>query len=81
MRPRAVRVFEHEVGPASQRVPARAGIATLSGRATADNVQDGPTAPAYAAAFARVQEHLHAGNSYEVNLTHRLSPPSPTSTR
>ncbi|HEY0642717.1 MAG TPA: anthranilate synthase component I family protein, partial [Nocardioides sp.] len=27
----------------------------------------------YAAAFARVQEHLHAGNSYEVNLTHRLT--------
>src|SRR3546814_21053530 len=26
----------------------------------------------YAAAFARVQEHLHAGNSYEVNLTYRL---------
>jgi para-aminobenzoate synthetase len=25
----------------------------------------------YAAAFARVQEHLRAGNSYEVNLTHR----------
>ena len=27
----------------------------------------------YAAAFARVQEHLRAGNSYEVNLTYRLS--------
>ncbi len=26
----------------------------------------------YAAAYARVQEHLHAGNSYEVNLTHRI---------
>jgi len=26
----------------------------------------------YGAAFARVQEHLHAGNSYEVNLTYRL---------
>ncbi|TDD30468.1 anthranilate synthase component I family protein [Kribbella turkmenica] len=25
----------------------------------------------YAAAFAAVQEHLHAGNSYEVNLTYR----------
>ena len=29
-------------------------------------------APEYAEAFARVQEELHAGNSYEVNLTHRL---------
>ena len=27
---------------------------------------------AYADAFAAVQEHLHAGNSYEVNLTYRL---------
>ena len=27
----------------------------------------------YADAFARVQEHLYAGNSYEVNLTHRLT--------
>ncbi|MBC2931895.1 anthranilate synthase component I family protein [Nocardioides sp. zg-1228] len=34
-----------------------------------------PPAPptAYADAYARVQEHLHAGNSYEVNLTHRIS--------
>ena len=29
--------------------------------------------PHYAQAFARVQEHLHAGNSYEVNLTYRLA--------
>ena len=27
----------------------------------------------YAAAFARVQEQLHAGNSYEVNLTYRVA--------
>jgi len=32
-----------------------------------------PVPGAYAAAFARVQEHLHAGNTYEVNLTHRLA--------
>lgn len=32
--------------------------------------------PAYAAAFATVQEHLHAGNSYEVNLTYRTRTPS-----
>jgi para-aminobenzoate synthetase len=29
------------------------------------------TDPAYAKAFEAVQEHLHAGNSYEVNLTYR----------
>jgi para-aminobenzoate synthetase len=30
------------------------------------------TPPAYAAAYARVQEQLRAGNSYEVNLTYRV---------
>jgi para-aminobenzoate synthetase len=29
--------------------------------------------PGYAVAFDRVQEHLRAGNSYEVNLTYRLN--------
>jgi para-aminobenzoate synthetase len=34
--------------------------------------QHGPAAPLwYAQAFARVQEELHAGNSYELNLTYR----------
>ncbi|GGH36027.1 anthranilate synthase component I family protein [Microbacterium album] len=32
-----------------------------------------PTPQWYAEAFATVQEHLHAGNSYEVNLTYRGS--------
>jgi para-aminobenzoate synthetase len=60
-----VRLFEH---PA----PGRAGVApfaALAARPPAD-VPDVPEE--YAAAFARVQEHLHAGNTYEVNLTHRL---------
>ena len=30
----------------------------------------------YAAAYEAVQEHLHAGNSYEVNLTYRTRTPS-----
>jgi para-aminobenzoate synthetase len=30
----------------------------------------------YSHAFGRVQEHLHAGNSYEVNLTYRIETPS-----
>ncbi|MFC7503183.1 chorismate-binding protein, partial [Nocardioides sp. GCM10030258] len=34
------------------------------------------TPTAYATAFAQVQEHLHAGNSYEVNLTYRTRTPS-----
>jgi len=35
-----------------------------------------PVPPEYAAAFERVQEHLHAGNTYEVNLTYRVDTPS-----
>ncbi len=70
MRPRAVRVFEHAV--ADQRSPADRGSLKLSARARLDNVSESLTSQ-YADAFAAVQEHLHAGNSYEVNLTHRLT--------
>ena len=35
-----------------------------------------PVPKEYAAAFERVQEQLHAGNSYEVNLTYRVETPS-----
>jgi para-aminobenzoate synthetase len=48
----------------------------MSARARPDKFSESLTSPtpgAYADAFARVQEHLHAGNSYEVNLTHRLA--------
>ncbi|WP_344734316.1 anthranilate synthase component I family protein [Nocardioides fonticola] len=31
-----------------------------------------PVPAVYASAFARVQEHLHAGDTYEVNLTERI---------
>ncbi len=76
MRPRAVRVFEHEVGAASLSAssvsPLERGNQHSEGVAKASRSQDPPPS-SYAAAFARVQEHLHAGNSYEVNLTHRLS--------
>ncbi len=30
----------------------------------------------YAEAFGRVQQELHAGNTYEVNLTYRIEEPS-----
>jgi para-aminobenzoate synthetase len=68
MRPREVRVFEHAV----QRSPAGRGSLKLPGRARPDNFRERPTT-LYADAFATVQEHLRAGNSYEVNLTHRLT--------
>jgi len=77
MRPSQVRFFEHG---RVQDYPAGRGNLTLSGVATPTNVRFSPSPgdsdtsppPDYAAAFARVQEHLHAGNSYEVNLTYRV---------
>lgn len=71
MRPRAVRVFEHAAPPSGDSPPER-GVRHLAGVATASESRTSPPG-AYADAFARVQEHLHAGNSYEVNLTHRLT--------
>ncbi|TGN63434.1 anthranilate synthase component I family protein [Nocardioides eburneiflavus] len=71
MRPREVRVFEHAAEPSGDS-PLERGVRHLEGGATASESQTSPPR-AYAAAFARVQEHLHAGNSYEVNLTHRLA--------
>ncbi|MDR7253308.1 para-aminobenzoate synthetase [Nocardioides sp. BE266] len=68
MRPSAVRVFEH----AASESPADRGSLNLSARARPDKFSESLTTQ-YAAAFAAVQEHLHAGNSYEVNLTHRLA--------
>ncbi|NPD04262.1 anthranilate synthase component I family protein [Nocardioides sp. zg-1308] len=81
MRPREVRVFEHGVGPSMSVVsPHMRGNPNISRRAHPQKLESasgsrGPTPPpeSYAAAFARVQEHLRAGNSYEVNLTHRLT--------
>ena len=78
MRARHVRLFEHPepaAGPSgSGRVP-ETGPGPSLGHTTPLPVPDadaGPVPAGYAAAFARVQEHLHAGNTYEVNLTHRL---------
>jgi len=74
MRPTAVRVFEHPQ-PVHESPHVR-GVRHLEAVATPSKSPTRPPSPApaeYAAAFARVQEHLHAGNSYEVNLTHRLS--------
>jgi para-aminobenzoate synthetase len=68
MRSREVHVIEH---------PQTAGHQKLHGRAqpAASDHANGPTpVPAdYRDAFDRVQEQLRAGNSYEVNLTHRLT--------
>jgi para-aminobenzoate synthetase len=61
MRTRQVQVFHHPEDLAeTEAVPV--------GRPP-----DVPVPDEYAAAFAEVQEQLRAGNSYEVNLTHRLT--------
>ena len=52
------------------------GNRTFEGATTLEKVTEtsGSRRPeAYADAFVQVQEHLHAGNSYEVNLTYRLT--------
>ncbi|TYL55035.1 anthranilate synthase component I family protein [Nocardioides sp. BGMRC 2183] len=65
MRPSHVRMYEHQPAPTTPSVTLIEKFHRLSGET--------PTLPpTYRAAFAAVQEHLHAGNSYEVNLTHRL---------
>jgi para-aminobenzoate synthetase len=61
MRARHVDVVEH---------PEAAG--TSSDPAPASALPPALPPPDYRRGFRRVQEHLHAGNSYEVNLTYRL---------
>ena len=76
MRPRAVRVFEHaprQESPLQRGLPRGLAVATPNPRQAPPTPVTGGAPEAYAAAFAAVQEHLHAGNSYEVNLTHRLT--------
>lgn len=60
MHTRHVQVVEHPVAAARPGGPPTSSPTT------------GAPTEEYAAAFAAVQEHLHAGDSYEVNLTHRI---------
>jgi para-aminobenzoate synthetase len=60
MRSTNVRFFDHEHPTVS-----------TSSSALLHQPAAAATPPWYAAAFAEVQEQLHAGNSYEVNLTYR----------
>jgi para-aminobenzoate synthetase len=61
MRARHVRLFEHDEA-----------VETRHRETGSTGAEPMPIPHEYAAAFDRVQEHLHAGNSYEVNLTYRL---------
>jgi para-aminobenzoate synthetase len=59
MRPRHVQLFDHDVGAVVEvRGPLGPSLETTP-------------PPTYLTAFAEVQEQLHAGNTYEVNLTYR----------
>jgi len=84
MKPSHVRLFDHSPVEGSQVL---LGSLNFSSVATPQKFSDPsrtwdprtgpePVPTDYAEAFARVQEHLHAGNSYEVNLTYRLDEPS-----
>jgi para-aminobenzoate synthetase len=69
MRPRQVRMFSHELGG---RVAHLEAVATANKRRSPRSSGDSDSPPPpYTAGFETVQEHLHAGNSYEVNLTYR----------
>ncbi|MEO6511663.1 MAG: chorismate-binding protein, partial [Nocardioides sp.] len=71
MRATHLRFFDHELGIGHER---RSGTGYITPLVPNASVRRPPVD--YAAAFDRVQEHLHAGNSYEVNLTYRLETPS-----
>jgi para-aminobenzoate synthetase len=66
MRAPHVRFFDHEA----------LGTSYESSPPALDSYEASLVPEDYAAAYARVQEHLHAGNSYEVNLTYRVVTPS-----
>jgi para-aminobenzoate synthetase len=73
MRPREIRFFDHELAGQSLNLSAETSADKFRFPRLTGETDTPPTPPApYAAAFAEVQEQLHAGNSYEVNLTYRL---------
>lgn len=81
MRPSRVRrvvhgmAGEHPVGRVPPHIGASASV-DMCGNTRPAGCSRGPD-PAYREAFARVQERLHAGDTYEVNLTHRIEVDGP----
>jgi para-aminobenzoate synthetase len=67
MRPRHVRLYDHEPPARNSRFPREASRGKRE-----FHRGPGETPAPYATAFDRVQQQLLAGNSYEVNLTYRL---------
>jgi para-aminobenzoate synthetase len=69
MKPSRVRLFDHALPARNSSLAA--GVPSGQGQFHRVPGETAPP-PAYADAFTQVQEALHAGNSYEVNLTYRL---------
>ncbi|QIG45345.1 anthranilate synthase component I family protein [Nocardioides anomalus] len=70
MKPSHLRFFEHDLGVRNWSQTPGVSYSKREFHRPAGETHRPP--PAYAEAFARVQEELRAGNSYEVNLTYRL---------
>ncbi|MFL6004401.1 MAG: anthranilate synthase component I family protein [Nocardioides sp.] len=71
MRARHVRMFDHPADHATSPIGHKRQARAAELRRLVPN-GDIPEPPAdYVAGFQSVQQHLHAGNSYEVNLTYR----------
>jgi aminodeoxychorismate synthase component I len=72
MRPSHVRMFEHELLGHFLNSSGSAEAQKLRNPRLTGDPWHAPAPAPYAAAFAEVQEQLHAGNTYEVNLTYRI---------
>ncbi len=70
MRPSRLRLFQHPTVVEVRGAPATS-LETSGGFGARSAHTSATVPPDYAKAFAQVQEQLHAGNSYEVNLTYR----------
>lgn len=75
LRPSHIREFDHHLAESGSSAPRIGSSGSPSSPELPTRAARRPDS-AYAAAFAAVQQHLHAGNSYEVNLTYRTRTPS-----
>nr|WP_246303570.1 aminodeoxychorismate synthase component I [Nocardioides thalensis] len=73
MRPSHIRFFDHAESAPMARRDGHDGSEREPRGTTRHAMRADSTPSTYAAAFDAVQGHLHAGNSYEVNLTHRIT--------
>ena len=72
MRPSHVRLFDESTPMVAREDTSGAPQQSSRSTTSVDSTGRDAAPEDYAIAFDAVQEHLRAGNSYEVNLTHRL---------